>query len=160
LKVEYINPFVLSVIEVFETMLSAQAKRGAIGLYDGDPAKLRNQVTALIGLSGHISGTVAMGFSMDMARQAVGRLLDQGESVEDALITDGVAELVNMIAGGAKARLTAAQDKPIDLGLPSVVRGEDFTVTYPRDAKWLEIPFETSLGEMILRVTFRDGPAR
>ena len=32
MKVEYINPFIESVYELFETMLNSEAKKGEVGL--------------------------------------------------------------------------------------------------------------------------------
>lgn len=155
MNVDFINPFVLSVFDCFRTMLEADIVRGDPCLYSGDPTELMTQITALIGMSGPISGTVALGFSEKTARTVVGRLLNDPPSLDDDLMLDGVAELVNIIAGGAKSRLAGAETEPISLGLPSVVRGEDYTVRYPSGAQWLEIPFVTSHGNVTLRVTFR-----
>ncbi len=62
--------------------------------------------------------------------------------------------MVNIIAGGAKARMNTGDEKPLDLSLPTVVRGGDFFVEYPTNSVWLEINFDSELGPFTLRVTF------
>jgi chemotaxis protein CheX len=86
----------------------------------------------------------------------VGRMLGSEIRVVDDTIKDGVAELVNIVAGGAKSKLNADHSTPIDLSLPTVVRGNSYTVDYPSQSVWLDIPFTSDLGPFNLRVTF--GP--
>ncbi len=84
----------------------------------------------------------------------VSALLDQELHVMDETVVDGVAELVNIVAGGAKAKFATANGQPIELGLPTVVRGSDYTVEYGTKVVWLEVPFTSELGAFTLRVTF------
>ncbi len=63
-----------------------------------------------------------------------------------------MAELVNIVAGGAKVRFSDG-GKPVELSLPTVVRGSHFSVDYPSQAVWLEVPFQSELGAFTLRVT-------
>jgi len=156
MKVEYINPFIESVQEVLSTMLGCKAERGEVGLA-GDPGGTR-EVTALIGLSGVARGTVVLSFPITTALRMVSRLTGVDIRIPDETVSDGVAELVNMVAGGAKARFYREGGTPIDLSLPSVVRGNDYTVDHPTGSIWLEVPFRSDLGAFSLRVTFEmDG---
>ena len=59
-----------------------------------------------------------------------------------------------MVAGSAKAKLTQDGSTPIELSLPTVVRGNNFNVDYPTQSVWLEVGFECDMGEFTLRVTF------
>lgn len=153
MKVEYINPFIESVYELFSTMLSSKATRGNIGVFNSTPSP--RDITALIGLSGRARGMVALAFPNKTALNMVDRLLGTKSKVVDDTVSDAVAELVNIVAGGAKAKFpTKEGSPPIDLSLPTVVRGNSYNVNYPSGSVWLEVPFESDLGEFYMRVTF------
>mgnify|MGYP000125223922 CR=1 FL=1 len=42
-------------------------------------------------------------------------------TVIDETVSDGVAEIVNIVAGSAKAKLNTDASRPLDLSLPTVV---------------------------------------
>jgi chemotaxis protein CheX len=152
MKAEIVNPFIESVNELFATMLNCPAERQQIGVVRGSPAA--HEVTAVIGLSGTAKGTVALSFPQRTASVIVGRLLGSGPVESGEALTDGVAELVNMVAGGAKAKLSANRGTAIDLSLPTVVLGKNVQLQSPSQADWLDIPFESELGPFTVRVTF------
>lgn len=153
MKVEYINPFIESVYDLFSTMLNSEARRGDVGLLKKKETNPRD-IMALIGLSGVARGMVALTFPVNTALAMVNRLLSSDITVIDDTVSDAVAEIVNIIAGGAKAKFPSADGKPIDLSLPTVVRGNGYNVDYPSKAVWLEVPFTSELGPFTLRVTF------
>lgn len=153
MKVEYINPFIESTYELFSTMLSATAKRGDVGLA-GESAGSPRDLMGLIGLSGPARGMVALAFPIDTALNMVNRLLDTDLKVVDDTVSDAIAEMVNIVAGGAKAKINVDGAAPIDLSLPTVVRGNNYDVDYPTSSVWLEVPFTSDLGVFSLRVTF------
>jgi chemotaxis protein CheX len=152
MDVKYINPFIESVSEVFATMLQAGVARGTICLASGksDPT----HIVALIGLSGPARGTVALHLPTKTALALVGRILGQHLVVVDGTVKDGVAEIVNIIAGNAKAKFGASGDMPIELGLPTLISGSHYSVEYPTKASWLQVPFTSDLGAFSLCVTF------
>ncbi len=148
--VRYINPFIQSTYDLFSTMLGCHAKRGDIGLSSGESSN--REITALIGLSGPIRGVVALSFPILTALQIACKLLGKETPVVDDSVSDAVAECVNIITGSAKARMN--QDStPIDLSLPTVIRGKGYNVDYPKQSLWLEVPFTSELGSFSLRVT-------
>jgi chemotaxis protein CheX len=151
MKVEYINPFIESTYELFSTMLAAKAARGDVGIA-GKNANPRD-LMALIGISGRARGMVALAFPVDTALHMVNRLLGTEVRTVDDTVSDAIAEMVNIVAGGAKAKLSG-DGPPMDLSLPTVVRGSHFNVDYPSGSVWLEVPFESDLGPFSLRVTF------
>jgi chemotaxis protein CheX len=152
MKVEYINPFIESVYELFTTMLGAKATRGTVGVAraQGSP----REMMALIGLSGPARGTVALAFPVSTAIAIVNRLLGTTTTIIDDTVSDAIAEVVNIVAGGAKAKFKVGDGPPIALSLPTVVRGSDYNVEYPSGSIWLAVPFESDLGPFTLRVTF------
>lgn len=152
MKVEYINPFIESTYDLFGTMLNSKAVRGDVGLVK-DVENPRD-IMALIGLSGMARGMVALAFPVATALNMVNHLLGTDIRAMDDTVSDAIAEMVNIVAGGAKAKLNTGTEKPIDLSLPTVVRGKHFNVDYPTGSVWLEVPFDSDLGSFTLRVTF------
>lgn len=90
----------------------------------------------------------------------VSKLLDVETKVVDNTVSDAVAEMVNIIAGSAKAKFVTDEGQPIQLSLPTVVRGSSYHVDYPSKSVWLDVPFTSELGSFNLRVTFEMKTAR
>lgn len=156
MDVRLINPFIESVSDLFGTMLGCSVKRGEVTLAreSGDPQHL----VAIIGLSGPARGTVAVSLPVKTSLAVTGRLLGDAPPMVNDDVADALAEIANMIAGGAKARLSG-EGTPIDLSLPTVVTGSDYQVVYPTETVWLDVPFSSELGTFSLRVTFEYGNA-
>ena len=152
MKVEYINPFIESTYDLFSTMLGSKAVRGDVGI--ANPEANPRDIMALIGLSGMARGMVALSFPVDTALNMVNKLLSTDIRAVDDTVSDAIAEMVNIVAGGAKSKLSGDDRPPIDLSLPTVVRGNSYNVEYPSGSVWLEVPFNSDLGSFTLRVTF------
>lgn len=155
MDVRYINPFLASVNDVFKTLLQAWVRRGEVSVQHG--AVPTECLTALIGLSGSARGVVTVVLPVRTAMAIVNRMLGEEYQTVNDDVVDGLAELANLVAGGAKARLCDGTAEPIDLGLPTVISGDGFAVRYPSNTAWLEIPFESQLGVFSLRVTIESG---
>ena len=135
-------------------MLSSKAERGKIEVSDGSAGP--RSLVAIIGMSGPVEGAVSLQLPTNTAVAIVNQLLGTNQHVIDDTITDGVAELVNMIAGGAKAKLTTDDGKPIDLTMPKVVRGDRQNTDQSSKDVWLKVPFTSELGEFSLNVSLAD----
>ena len=85
-------------------------------------------LTATMGLCGESEGLLVLSLGAPLACRIVASMLGMEEDeVEDDLV-DGVGEIANMVAGGAK---TALADGPhaFDLSLPAMIRGAKSEVT-------------------------------
>lgn len=150
MDVSYINPFIESVDSVFATMLHVKPKRNGLKVSDG--IAKGEMITSLVGLSGKVSGVVALRFPPSTALSLAGRLLGSSPTEINDEVTDAVAELVNMVAGSAKAKFD--HDPPLELGLPTVVHGAGYRLKYPTKSVWLEVPFSSDAGEFTMEVTY------
>jgi chemotaxis protein CheX len=148
--VSYINPFIEAVDSVFTTMLSVHPKRNGLKVSDGQAKG--EMITSLVGLSGQVSGVVALRFPPPTALALAGRLLGGNLAEVNDEVTDAVAELVNMVAGSAKAKFH--HEPPLELGLPTVVQGAGYRLKYPTKSVWLEVPFTSDAGEFTMEVTY------
>ena len=148
---QYVNSFVEGVGGVFGTMVGVAAHRCPMKVSEGsgDGAAL----TSLVGICGSaLHGMVVMRFPRETALDVATRMGGQPQETIGAEVIDAVAELVNMIAGSAKAKLNC--EPPLQLGMPTVVEGGDYKVSYPGKSTWLEVPFESDAGRFTLELTF------
>lgn len=150
MDVSYINPFIEAVDAVFSTMLNVKPRRNGLKVSDGQATGA--VLTSLVGLSGQVSGVVALRFPPPTALTLAGRLLGTEMKQVNDEVTDAIAELVNMVAGSAKARFN--HDPPLELGLPTVVEGTGYKLKYPTKSVWLEVPFSSDAGEFTMEVTY------
>jgi chemotaxis protein CheX len=151
MKAEHINPFLASTISVFDTMLNCKLKRGAPYLKNGNQP--RHEVSALIGLSGKAQGTVVLGLSREAALGAAEVLLQERPAEINGDVTDAVGELVNIIAGGAKAKL---EHLDMSVSLPTVITGKSHCIEFPTKITPICIPFESVWGEITVEVGLRE----
>ena len=151
MDVQFINPFVEGVGGVFQTMVGVMPKRCPMKVSDGNGSGAA--LTSLVGLSGaQMQGMVVMRFPRLTALGIAARMLGTSRAATGAEVIDAVAEIVNMVAGSAKVKF--ACDPPLELGMPTVVEGNDYKVNYPRGCAGLEVPFESAAGRFTLELTF------
>ncbi len=150
MDVNYINPFIEAVDSVFSTMLSLQPKRNGVKV--SNEQSNTPSITSLVGLSGQVSGVVALRFPPETALQLAGRMLGSEMAEVNEEVTDAVSELVNMVAGSAKAKFE--HDPPLELGLPTVVEGAGYKLKYPSKSVWLEVAFTSEAGNFSMEVTY------
>lgn len=147
MNVAYINPFISSAIETYKNMMTTVAKPGKPFLkrkpyptYD---------ISAVIGLSGKAIGSIAMAYDETGARKAISKMVGGDIGDSPAVLTDGVGEIVNIVAGYAKKDLTQFN---LEISLPQVVRGKGHSVFTPSDTECVIIPFITPLGNFNMEV--------
>ena len=148
---EYISPFIASVADTFTTMLAATVKsKEAVRETNGITLA---DVNAAIDLTGSVSGTIVVTLSDETAVKLVSRMLYMELSEVDNDVIDGVSELLNMMAGGAKANLPGGQENPIHLGIPHVF--QDQTEFSSSIKEWMRVPFSSELGHLDLWVALK-----
>lgn len=150
MDVSYINPFVEAVGAVFGTMLGVFPKRNALKVSTSAPSGER--LTSLIGITGRMHGCVALSFPPPTALGLTSRMLGSEYADINDEVIDAISEMVNMVAGSAKAKFE--MDPPLQLGLPTVVQGAGYRVKYPSKSVWLEVPFTSEAGDFSLEVTY------
>jgi chemotaxis protein CheX len=147
MKAEYINPFLSSTFSVFDTMLHCKLERGSPYLKNG--TQPQHQVSAIIGLSGKAQGTVVLGLSREAALGAAEAMLQERPPEINGDVTDAVGELVNIIAGGAKAKLEHLQ---LSMSLPTVITGKGHSIEFPSKVTPICIPFVSPWGDVTVEV--------
>lgn len=151
MKAENINPFIESVGDVFSNMLDCSVEMGNPAVA-GEDDKATPDIIGVIGLSGTAQGIVALKLPVKTALAIVGKMVGTDFKGVDSSIIDGVGELVNIVAGSAKARF---KGHAISLSLPTVVRGSIYKLNNLSNTVWLTVPFKSPLGEFSLSVCFK-----
>lgn len=143
----FITPFIGSVQNVFNTMLqtevTVQPPRRK------EPNEPGHDVSGIIGMSGDVTGAVALSFPIDTAERVVSLFIGGEVDSRSEDFADAVGELVNMITGNAKAGLG---DKRVSISCPSVILGEKHYVAQNRDAVTIQIPCECDCGPFVVEV--------
>jgi chemotaxis protein CheX len=147
MKADYINPFLLSTIDVFGQMLELELVREAPFIRKEFAPQY--EVTGMIGLSGKTTGTVALSLPSEMALAITEKLLGERPAEMNGQVVDAIGEVTNMIAGAAKSKLDHLQ---LSLGLPTVIIGRSTRIAFPSRATPISIPFSSALGPIIVEV--------
>ncbi len=121
-KLELVVPFIDATKEIFSTMAGIEVQRRDIYIKKG--YAMFGDVSGVIGLSGKPGGTCAVSMPQALAVSSVSNMLGMppDQPPEPAEIRDGVGEMINMIAGRAKAILSTTHYR-FDITLPTIISG-------------------------------------
>lgn len=153
---DYINPFVTGTVDTLKQMASMTCER--TGLKLSNEATSRGFYSGTIGLSGKAEGFVSVTFSKELATTVVCKMLSMTpEEVTEEDIRDGVGELMNVVAGAAKAELVNTAHA-FQISIPQVFSGGPHTVAQPRGIPVFVIEFEADKQPFDVLVCLRRKP--
>ena len=152
MDVRYINPFLGSIKNVFDTMINVPFNVGKPKIKE-DNTPLYD-VSGIIGLSGDVTGCVVINLSKAVALQLASALLYEEMTELDADCTDAIGEVANMISGNAKKDFPEGN---VNISVPSIVIGKHQTL-YPSKKPIISIPCETNAGRMIVDICLEKVP--
>ena len=152
MNVEFINPFLSSLMNVLETMAQTKLKPGAPRLKKDEIA--RGDVSGLIGMVGpQTKGSLSITFEQELALTIMERMLGERPAVINEEVTDMVGEITNMVTGGAK-NLLGDKGYEFDMATPMVVSGKGHTITHKAEGPKIIIPFSSDHGNAYIEVCF------
>ncbi len=150
MDVRYINPFLIAVQDVFDTMIDLPFKLGKPAIKNDNIAS--HEISGIIGLSGDVDGCVVISISKEVAYQLASTLLDEEITEINADCTDAIGEVANMIAGNAKSEFP--NEENVTISVPSVIIGQH-RVAYPSGIRIISIPCKASDGEIVIDVALK-----
>jgi chemotaxis protein CheX len=150
MNVAYVNPFVVSTIETFKTMLNIEVKPKSPVLKK-EPFPMYD-ISGIIGLSGDAQGSISMSFPKILALKVVSALIGMDIKVVGAEVTDGIGEIANIVAGNAKQHLTQFN---LSISLPNVVIGKNHKLMTMSGVPTIVVPFGSALGEFAMEITLK-----
>ncbi len=147
MKAEYFNPFMTSLANAFETMLSCPVHRGKLAFKLAETPVF--EVSGVICLSGRAVGTVVLSLSREVAIKAAGAMLMMEATELNSDVVDAVGELTNMVAGAAKAQL---EELKLSISLPNVIIGIGHEVHFPSNVTPICVPYTCEWGPLAIEV--------
>ncbi|ALS31907.1 MULTISPECIES: chemotaxis protein CheX [Pseudoalteromonas] len=152
MNVEFINPFLSSLINVLSTMAQTQLKPGKPRIKTDE--KACGDVSGLIGMVGpQTRGSFSITFDEQLALTIMERMLGERPDSINEEVTDMVGEITNMVTGGAK-NLLGQKGFDFDMATPIVVSGKDHTITHKSQGKKILMPFTCDAGNANIEVSF------
>ncbi len=154
MNVNMVNPFIDATTNTFSTMCAvAPSMRGKPFLKEKGFIE-NNDIVASIGLTGSVKGAVLITMETATAQKVVGAfIMEEITEVNDDLM-DGMAEIINIIAGAAGAKL---KELNVELALPTVMIGKDNKMYSQQSAPWVIIPMKfPEWGEFNLEVSMEN----
>lgn len=147
MDVRYINAFIESVCNTFETMCR-------LPVTVGKPERKGNDgpitdVSSIIGFSGDAAGSVVLHFSFETAARIATNFAGIEITPQHPDFADALGELANIVAGGAKSQF---QGLNISVSLPNVVVGSNHNVAASKTSPRIIIPCSTEAGAFHVEV--------
>ncbi|MCC5785975.1 MAG: chemotaxis protein CheX [Phycisphaerales bacterium] len=150
MEARFITPFIQSVQNVFSTMLQLPMQIGEPRVKAGKNTGY--DVSGIIGMSGDVVGSVVLSFPDDAAKRVVALFAGEELGTDSPDFADAIGELVNMVAGGAKANFDGAK---VSISCPSVVVGSGHLIANTSDVPVIEIPCMTDCGEVAIQIAIK-----
>ena len=137
---KYIQPFITVCENVFRDFCQTDVKAGRVFFVSKDEYESNWDISGIIGLSGEVSGAVAISLR-DITSFKVTSILTGSEHTSiDADVTDAVGEIINIIAGNVKKNFE--EELRIKISLPSIVKGKAHSIVWPSEkTRIICIPF-------------------
>ena len=151
MKVEFVNPFIQAASEVLDSELGGEAERGEVRLQKS--ALTTDEVTALVGVTGKVSGLVLYSMSQATAVALASRMMGQQFEELDALAQSGIGELGNVITGRAAILLAEAGFRS-NISPPTLIMGRG-TMVSTLDLNRLVFTLQTEVGDLEVQLVLR-----
>jgi chemotaxis protein CheX len=146
----YIKPFIASIQNVFSTMMQLEVQTKAPFLrVDNNPDL---DVSGVIGMSGDVTGSVVLSFPQGTAENLVALFSGQKADMGSPEFADAIGELVNMVAGGAKAMF---KNRKCSISTPSVIVGKNHRIAQQSDVPCIVIPCTTNCGDVHILIAIK-----
>ena len=153
MKVQIVNRYVQAALDVITKETGAPAKRGGL-LLEGNPYTT-DDVTAVVGISGSLTGSLYLSMTEPTALKIIGSIIGQETTELDELGQSGIAEMANVIAGTAGIELAEEGiETMINPPLVLVGRGARLSTV---EIQRLVVPLETTHGAVKLHVALREA---
>lgn len=148
-----IAPFIKSTRNIFEMMLQLNVETGEPSIKKMGDASF--DISAIISFTGDFEGSVVLSFPEACAFRVVSLFTGTEVTKADHDLADAVGELVNMIAGGAKAQF---EGKKVDISCPNVVIGQNHVVQGGKDNVCVILPCSCECGDFNIEVAMKAKP--
>lgn len=159
---DFCKPFIDSIINVYETMMSTQLKASKPVLNDG--SKQIGDISSMMGISGiyeggdekrKFKGNLVISWSMDTYVKTAGAMLMEEYTEYSDEIADVGMEICNITMGGAKSVLEKIGFH-IEMSIPTSMRGKELEYKPPEGIVTISTTLDSSLGPIIIALNYED----
>ena len=152
MNVEFINPFLSSLLNVMSTMAQMELTPEKPRLKKDEIAM--GDVSGLIGMvSEQTKGSLSITFDGSLAIATMKGMVGEGPDEINEEITDLVGEITNMVTGGAK-RMLSEKGFEFDMATPMVVSGANHTIHHKAEGPIVLIPLNSPNGKAYIEFSF------
>lgn len=153
MDVKFINPFLVSTINLFKEMFGLTVINGPPYIANG-LGNHRWDISAIIGVVGDIEGVIVLRLTKTLSRRL---LLESGMGAEslvgtDVLVREMVGEFANIISGNA---INSIQSDRVDITIPTTIQGLNHTISWPEKAPIVSVPFTSSYGPFEVQISLK-----
>ena len=137
---QYIQPFIKVSERVFEDFCKTEIKAKKVFFTEKEEYRLDWDISGIIGLSGEVSGAVAISMKDITAFRIAETLMGTKFSSFEKEVTASVGEIVNIISGNVKKDFE--EELRIKISLPTIITGKAHKIDWPSEkARIICIPF-------------------
>lgn len=152
MKVEFINPFLSSMLNVMSTMAQMELIPEKPKLKKDETAM--GDVSGLIGMvSPETKGSLSITFDSPLALATMKGMVGEAPDEVNDEITDLVGEITNMVTGGAK-RMLSEKGFEFDMATPIVVSGANHTIHHKSKGPVVIIALKGEAGKAYIEFSF------
>ena len=157
MKVDYLNPFLNSIIQIVQSQLYETPERGNVYLRTEYPYRVQ-QVVLIVGITGTVQGQVVLSLSREAALGVAARMMME-DSLDDLdeYAQSALSEMANMITANATISLADA-GFACDITPPSLIVGEDVEITPRENIKTIVIPLVLTMGSLEVNLSLEEAP--
>jgi chemotaxis protein CheX len=151
MKAEIINPFLVSTVNVLQTMARLKATPGKPSVKDNN--RSWGVVSGVIGMaSDKLKGHMVVSFEERCILKVVSNMFNEEIPTINKDVVDAVGEITNMICGGAKTALSE-MGTSFNMAIPLVISGKDIEIAQLSAGPVLSIPFTTEAGNLVVEAS-------
>ncbi|RTR35062.1 chemotaxis protein CheX [Shewanella canadensis] len=152
MNVNFINPFLESLLNVISTMANMQLTPGKPRIKTDNLAK--GDVSGLIGMVGpQTKGSLSITFEQGLILEIMQNMLGENPGEINDEITDLVGEITNMVTGGAK-NILGDKGYEFEMATPVVVSGLGHRISHKANGKKIIMPFASPHGTAYIEICF------
>ncbi len=152
MNVEFINPFLSSMLNVMSTMAQMELTPEKPKLKKNEVAM--GDVSGLIGMvSPQAKGSLSITFDEPLALATMKGMVGEAPDEVNEEITDLVGEITNMVTGGAK-RMLSEKGIEFDMATPIVVSGNQHMIHHKAKGPIVIIPLKSEFGKAYIEFSF------
>ncbi len=141
--------FTNAILEIFQTTVQIPVKETEDDcLPSGDMS-----LVSSIGITGGISGNVSVCCSKESVAKVISKMLGTEVTADSEDLKDGLAEIVNMVAGSTKNKLEVTRFL-INLSIPTTLMGNQICIEKSKNTELIEKDFVNDLEGVAIKTYF------